>query len=313
MRIASTILGSCLLALVLCAGALSDDKPPDKNSELAEKTLVSLAAAINARDSTAIGKLFTPTGEFIDGDGNVFQGRDAIAGEFAALFEVNPRTSMTLAANDIREISPGILSVDGAAGISLSEASEPEDVEFTALVVKQADGSWLLASIRSLGEERLDSPHARLKQLAWMIGEWVDESEESTMHTTSRWSDDGHFIVTNFSVSVAGRNVMTGTQRIGWDGSLDAFKSWVFDSEGGFAEGTWTELDGLWIVKSTGVRPDGATCSATQTYEPGGADSYVFSVTDRIIDGESQDDFTAKVVRKPPEPETPPATVPRRK
>jgi hypothetical protein len=57
------------------------------------------------------------------------------------------------------------------------------------------------------------------------------------------------------------------------------------------------------VVKATGVRPDGDACSATQTYEPRGADSYLFMVTDRIIGDETAPDFTATVVRKPPAPE----------
>jgi len=110
---------------------------------------------------------------------------------------------------------------------------------------------------------------------------------------------------------MAGRRVMNGTQRIGWDGSLGKFKSWVFDSEGGHGEGIWTEIDDRWIVKATGVRPDGNAYSATHIYEPQGPEAYRFTVTDRIVGNETEPDlnetepdFTAQVVRKPPEPET---------
>jgi uncharacterized protein (TIGR02246 family) len=297
------------LFLALCTGAPSDDKAPDKNSEPVGKVLASLATAYNARDAKAIAELFTPTGEFIDAEDNVFQGRDTIAREFAAVFEINPKNDIKLTAEDIREISPGILSVDCVAGLSAAKDSEPDKIDFSALIVKQADGRWLLASIRSDGENSVRTPHAWLKQLDWLIGEWIDESEDSTMHTTTRWSEDANFIITSFAIHVAGRKVMTGTQWIGWDGSLDKFRSWVFDSEGGHAEGIWTELDDRWVVKATGVRPDGDACSATHTYEPQGPDSYVFSVTDRIIGDETQPDFTARVVRKPPEPERASAAV----
>jgi uncharacterized protein (TIGR02246 family) len=297
------ILCSCLLVLALCSGAPSDDKAPDKNAEPVSKAFAALAKAYNAGDPKAIAELFTPNGEFIDAEDNVFQGRDAISREFAALFEINPRNEIAVTAEDIREISDGVLAVDGVASFPAKEGSDPVTVDFSALVVKQADGRWLLASIRSDGEESLRTPHARLKQLEWLIGDWVDESAESTMHTRTRWSDDGQFILSDFAIHVAGRKVMTGTQRIGWDGALEKFRSWVFDSEGGHAEGIWTEIDDRWIVKSTGVRPDGDAGSATNTYEQNGADSFLFSVTDRIVGDEAQPDFTARVVRKPPEPE----------
>ncbi|MBI3863720.1 MAG: SgcJ/EcaC family oxidoreductase, partial [Planctomycetia bacterium] len=202
-----------LLVLVFCSGAPSDDKQPDKNAETVNKALSALAKACNAREPKAIAELFTPKGEFIDADANVFDSHEAIAGEFAALFEVNPKkNSVTIAAEEIREISPGILSVDCVATFSDAEGADEDketvDVDFSALLVRQANGSWLFASIRSEGEGNVRTPHARLKRLEWLIGEWVDESDDSTMHTTTRWSEDGNFIVTEFTIRVAGRKAM---------------------------------------------------------------------------------------------------------
>jgi uncharacterized protein (TIGR02246 family) len=338
-------LSASLLVLAFCSGAPSDDKQPGKqpatakqadkqpakqpdkqpaqatkrpdkkadpqagkNAETVTKALAALEKAMNARDPKAISEQFTPKGEFIDADDNVFDSHEAIAGEFKALFEANPKKdSVDLTFDEIREISPGILSIDCTATFSdadgKDEDKETVDVDFSALLVKQAKGDWLFASIRSEGEGNVLTPHAQLKRLEWLIGEWVDESDESTMHITTRWSEDGNFIMSDFLIHVAGKKVMSGTQRIGWDGSLDKFRSWVFDSDGGHAEGIWTELDDNWVVKVTGVRPDGDACSATNVYEPKGEGAYLFSVTDRIIGDEEAPGFTSYVVKKPPEPE----------
>ena len=56
---------------------------------------------------------------------------------------------------------------------------------------------------------------------------------------------------------------MTVTQRIGWDPLARQFRSWEFDSEGGFGEGRWSRDGDRWVVKHTGVRPEGTTASAT--------------------------------------------------
>jgi uncharacterized protein (TIGR02246 family) len=279
------------------------------------KVLTSLAAAYNGRDPRAFAQHFTPAGEFIDADGDVFEGRTAIASEFTALFQVNPQSALEIATGETREISPGVLSADCVATFAATSGSEKVTVDFAALVVRQADGGWLLAGIRSNGERKLSTPRAHLKELEWMIGDWVDESNESTMHISTRWADDGPFILSSFGIRVAGRNVMTGTQRIGWDASFEKFRSWVFDSEGGHAEGIWTELDDRWIVKSTGASPDGDACSATHTYEQKGPDAFLFSVTDRIVGKELQPEFISHVVRKPPDPITgsKPAPTPRGK
>src|SRR5260370_14674496 len=160
-----------LLVLVFCSGAPSDDKQPgkqpdknaarqpdknadqqaDKNAEPITKALAAMAKPLNARDPKAIAELFTPKGEFIDADDNVFDSHEAIAGEFSALFEVNPKkNSVELAAEEIREISPGILSVDCVATFSDKEGAdedqETDDVDFSALLVKQSKGDWLFAS-----------------------------------------------------------------------------------------------------------------------------------------------------------------------
>ena len=54
-----------------------------------------------------------------------------------------------------------------------------------------------------------------------------------------------------------GRPAMTGSQRIGWDPLAKKIHSWVFDSEGGLAEGVWTRDGNRWIVKLSGVTRDG--------------------------------------------------------
>src|SRR5262245_5678376 len=101
----SKLLCACVLVLLFCPGARGDDKASDKNAEVVEKALAALNAAFNAHDAKAIGELFTPGGEFISGDDDVFQGREAITKEFAALFENKPKSKVELTAEDIREIS----------------------------------------------------------------------------------------------------------------------------------------------------------------------------------------------------------------
>src|SRR5262249_39726133 len=135
--------------------AKADDEAPDKNAEPVIKALAALEKAYNARDPEAIAELFTPNGEFIDADSNVFDSHETIAGEFKALFEINPKNTIGLAAEEIREISPGVLSIDCVARFSGADkpdpddADAPDDIDFSALLVKQPDGGWMLASIRS--------------------------------------------------------------------------------------------------------------------------------------------------------------------
>ena len=83
------------------------------------------------------------------------------------------------------------------------------------------------------------------------------ESDDAIVSTTCKWADGGHFLVRDFSIQTKGKAVLSGTQRIGWDPLKKQFKTWIFDSEGGHAEGYWTRNGDQWTIKLEGVRQDG--------------------------------------------------------
>jgi uncharacterized protein (TIGR02246 family) len=264
------------------------------------------AKAANAHDAKAIAATFTPTGEFVDGDGNVFHGRAAIEAEFDALFKANPKGRITITAVELRAIAPGVVVEEGTVTIGPAEADPTQaasatTVGYTIVHSKQSDSKWLMASVRSHGDEDMTA-HEQLQQLGWLIGDWIDESDDSVVRTSTRWSDDKNFILSDFHVHVAGRRAMSGSTRIGWDASIGKFRSWVFDTEGGHASGLWTRVGDQWVVKVTAVGPDGEIGTMTNIYVPTGRDSIAFTSVDRIFGDETAPDVTVKIVRKPPEP-----------
>ena len=136
-----------------------------------------------------------------------------------------------------------------------------------------------------------------------MIGEWVDESPEALVVTSYRWTDNQCYILSEFKVQIEGRPVMTGTQRIGWDPLAKTIRSWVFDSEGGFGEGTWTREGNQWIVKRTGVTRDGKFASSTNIFTRVSKDRMTWQSRDRIVGGEKTPDIAEfPITRKPPAP-----------
>ena len=93
------------------------------------------------------------------------------------------------------------------------------------------------------------------------------------MKTTTRSSsiscqavDNGNFLLRQFTVKIAGQEAMSGTQRIGWDPVTGKLRAWIFDSEGGYGEGTWHRDGDSWVLKTTGVTADGQTASGTSIY-----------------------------------------------
>ena len=123
-----------------------------------------------------------------------------------------------------------------------------------------------------------------------MVGEWVDEASESVVRVHCGWSEDGNFLIRSFTVKRQGKTVMSVTQRIGWDPVARQFRSWEFDSEGGFGEGKWSRDGDRWVVKHTGVRPEGTTASATNIMSRVRPDLVRWVSTDRVIGDESLPD-----------------------
>src|SRR5208283_759008 len=103
-------------------------------------------------------------------------------------------------------------------------------------------------------------------------------------------------------LQMEGKEAMHVSQRIGWDPLAKSVRSWVFDSEGGYGESTWTRSGESWVIKAKFVRSDGTTASATNLLTPAGKDAYVWRSTDRVVDGEVVAPSEVKVVRKPPQP-----------
>ncbi len=122
------------------------------------------------------------------------------------------------------------------------------------------------------------------------------------MHTTCNWTEDGNFLVREFTMKTRGEPVLSGTQRIGWDPTRLQFKTWIFDSEGGFGEGYWARDGDRWVIKAEGVRQDGQHASATNIITRLGKERASWQSVDRTIGGlavPGVDEFV--IVRKPPE------------
>ncbi len=257
--------------------------------------------AYNAHDAKALAALFTPDAEIVDATGDAIQGRGAIQEVFSAVFQENPKATTSIQIKSVRFLNPSLAVEDGTANVSLAPGEAPEPNDYKVVHVKQ-DGKWLMASAQDLPSDSA-APEQHLKQLAWLIGEWIDESPESLVTTSYRWDDNHTFILSDFEVKVAGKPVLSGTQRIGWDPLAKTIRSWVFDSEGGFAEGVYSHSGASWIVKLTGVTSDGQPSSATNIITRAGKDRITWLSRDRMTGGEAAPEVgEVTVVRKPPQP-----------
>lgn len=252
-------------------------------------------------DVKAIAAHFTQDAEFIDEQGNIHQGRQAIETVMAACFAENPGQQIALNIDSIRFISPGVAVEDGTTTMTPQDG-EQVDSRYTAVHVK-TNGKWLAASVREHAPADRRQHRARLQQLAWLQGDWVDESGDSVVIFSCTAVDGGNFLLRKFTIQIAGQEAMSGTQRIGWDPLIGKLRTWVFDSEGGHSEGLWHRDGDRWVLKSTGVTADGQAASGTCIYTFVNEHTMTWQSVDHEISGvQLPDSEIVTIVRRAPVP-----------
>lgn len=274
---------------------------PSADEQAVRDRSAALVAAFNAGRPADAAAMFLPEAELVDEDGNLYRGREEVADLLKRFFDQYPGSTFTQEVELVRVIGPALALEDGTRVITAKDGEATTRFRYLT-VWSRVDDSWRIVTTRQYQEDLPPTPHERLLPLAWMIGEWIDESEEAVIALSCRWSDDENYLLRDFTVTVAGEVVLDTTQRIGWDPLTNKIKSWAFDSDGSHAEGYWTEIEGQWVVKTTAVLPGGETASATIVYEPIDEDSFVMRGLDRIVGDVYEPDFEATIVRRPPAP-----------
>ena len=260
-----------------------------------------LVKSFEAAKPAELAALFTSQAEMIDENGTLHQGQKELTELFTAFFAKFPEAKLALEIESIRSLGPDLAIEEGTRYISAKsrEGEGKAQLRYTAVRTK-VDGKWLIASVREFAADPLPTPHERLAGLAWLEGQWINEGTDGVAKITYRWSEDTNFLLGDIEITVAGKPAMKSSQRIGWDPLAGKVRSWLFDSDGGFAEGQWTQIDDAWVIKSMTTNPDGSTGSATITVTPKDKDHATMAGTERIVGDLREPDFELALVRRPP-------------
>jgi uncharacterized protein (TIGR02246 family) len=247
--------------------------------------LASFVKAYNEKDAKALGALFTADAEIEDEDDEITRGSNAITERFSAIFKESGGDKLALDTNSLRFLGTDLAIEEGTASLSTGPDAPPRTNKYSVIYARQG-GRWLHARIRDEEPDEV-SPHEQLQELKWMLGEWENEGDDGIVRTHCKWSDDGNFLLRDFDVKVEGRIALRGTQRVGWDAQRKQFRMWVFDDQGGFAEGLYSRDGDRWITKTSGARSDGQSISVTTAMSPRGKDRILWETLDRTVGGEA--------------------------
>ncbi len=164
-----------------------------------------------------------------------------------------------------------------------------------------ADDQIARASQRAGG----DAPAAAkpLHELAWMVGDWIDDDETATIESSVKWSKNDAFLIRSFRVANLLGEPLAGMQIIAWDPAEKRIRSWTYDSRGGFGEESWSRSADQWSIRTKFTLPDGGRASAVHVMTRDSNDAFRWKSVNRVIDGSLQPDIDeVTVVRKSAEP-----------
>jgi len=262
------------------------ETPPLPDDEAAIRAnIAAYVEAYNRQDASALAALWSDHGIYQNPiTGTEVSGREALEQEFAAVLGELKDEKLSVTVNSIDFVSPSVAVEQGTAQV-VGADSLPELTEYSAVHIKQGD-KWLLDRVTEKETVEVPSHYEQLKPLSWLIGTWVDEDESARVESTCQWAKNQNFLTRTFTIELPNEPGLSGVQVIGWDGSQGKIRSWAFDSDGGFAEGSWTHKEDRWIVETAAVLPDGRKASSINIMKLLDDNTVTWQITGRDVDGE---------------------------
>lgn len=258
---------------------------PDPQEAAITKTAEAFVEAFHKGDARAVAAFWTADGDYVDADGRVLKGREAIEKAFTELFAANKGLKLRIDVANLKFPAPDLAIEDGTSAVIAPDGSAPSRARYTNVLVKK-DGHWLLSSVREAADAG-PSNYEFLRGLEWAIGEWVDDVPAGEVgHISFAWAPGQNFIVSTRTVDFKDAQHLQSTQWIAWDAAAKQIRSWSFQADGGFGESTWTKDGNKWVVKSESILADGNKVTSTNVIAPGDAGGLTVLSKDQKVNGQ---------------------------
>lgn len=274
------------LLMVIILASCSDHKDTNQKEENELKsTFEAYIDAFNHKDYNKMASFWAEDATLQNPiTGETAEGRSEIEDYFKHKFENNQNEKILKTNENITLTNSEEATIKAAFQIS-----EENEVKIAGKIlidfVKEDDGKWYILKYREF--EKMDpvSHFEKLEKLNWLVGNWIDESDDVEIHSNWSWDKNKNFLTERFTMKVLDENEFEGFQIFGWDPAQEKIHVWMFDSDGGFGNGTMTEEHNHWYVSMVFTLPDGQIGSSTNIYEKLDDDSYTFSSIARDIEG----------------------------
>ncbi|MDG2224487.1 MAG: SgcJ/EcaC family oxidoreductase [Rubripirellula sp.] len=272
------------LGLSTVSGQEAESAAENPTAEI-ESAIAMYADAFNSRELEKLANSWTENGVYISRvHSERVDGREAMTAQFKTLFESSEEVGkLTLLSESIDFVSPRVAVETGRATVAYQD--QITETSYETVFVKDGD-KWLIDRVTEQETPATPLRYEKLKGLDWLIGQWVDNGEGFTIEIDCNWTSNQTYISRKYSVTTSDGVTSSGLQLIGWDQKQEKIRSWLFDSDGGFVSGVWTQRDNKWKVQSVATLADGSAGSFVGVFRPTDDGNYTWQKINQVIDGE---------------------------
>jgi uncharacterized protein (TIGR02246 family) len=273
-------------AFFTCLSLAADDPAEVQAKKIAGDVFQSYARAYASGNAEAVAAHWKSDGEIVDAEGMRTLGRAAIEKTFADFFANNRGSKITIQLISAKPEGENVIVAEICPKIDPPISKSICEVGAMVVLVKDADGKWLIEGVRE--KNPLPASYEHLKQLEWMVGDWTvnaKKAENVVFSLHCHWTENKSFLICMYTAKHLDV-VRHGTQVIGWDAKEKKIRSWMFDSNGGFAGGFWEKAGNRWSIELSGTSPEGEGIKGTQILAAVDADTFTFESTNRSKGGE---------------------------
>jgi uncharacterized protein (TIGR02246 family) len=292
----------CLIVgmVLLVSGVCTGDTNTGSDENAIRKAVQSYVEAFNRADAKAAALHWAKEGTYRSQSDEPVKGVQKIQPALEKFFKENKDLQVRVELFDVQPKSAKEAIVKGFA--VFQRPNEDNSEILLSAAFRKEGGQWKLMKVEEEESAVPLTTIAKLGELEWLIGDWVDQDEDSSVETSFRWAKDYSFITGTFRVMEGDRVELEGTQVIGWDPSTKMLRSWIFDNKAGFGEGEWTQSENKWTVKVKSILASGEKASSMNIYKYVNPNTFTWQSVSREVNGQLLPDVEEViVVRRDPQ------------
>jgi uncharacterized protein (TIGR02246 family) len=249
--------------------------------------------AYDRGDAKTLASFYAEDVDYIDQDGPEVKGRGEMEKLFIGNFQANPGAKIAITIEEVKPLSPDVQVNRGVATVTATSGLT-ESTRYVAVLRKKAD-RWQVCQLTQTAAPA-PSASSQLEALKWLIGNWENKDADQMVETRVEWAGDKNFLVRTFKLRGAEEAETDGWEIVGWDPDRQQIRSWIFDSNGGFGESSWSYAGGHWLIRASSVLPDGSRSTAENVLTKIDDNKFTWESQNRTLDGESQPSVPKVVV-----------------